>query len=75
MAKEKWIQKINLKKGALTKTASKHGAIKKGNGIKKAWLKKAAKGEGVSKTTAKRARLALSFSKFKKGKSGKGKKK
>lgn len=62
---KKWIPK-NLKKGALTKTAKAHGAIKKGNGIKTSWLKKAAKGQGVSKTTAKRARLALTFRKMRK---------
>lgn len=62
---KKWIPK-DLKKGALTKTAQRHGAIKKSNGIKTSWLKQAAKGKGVSKTTQKRANLALTFKGFKK---------
>ena len=65
---KKWIQKIDLKKGALSKTAQRHGAIKKGNGIKTSWLKQAASGKNVSKTTAKRAQLALKFKSFKKKK-------
>lgn len=63
-----WMSKLapRLKKGALTKTAKQHGAIKKSNGIKTSWLKKAAKGKGVSKLTKKRAVLALTFRKNKK---------
>lgn len=69
-SKSKWIQNAVKKPGALRATAARHGALK--NGIKKAWLKKAAKGHGVSKKTAQRARLAMTFSKMRKSK---GKKK
>lgn len=67
-----WMSKLvkspKFQKGALTKTAKQHGAIKKSNGIKTSWLKKAAKGKGVSKLTAKRAQLALKFKSFRKKK-------
>ena len=71
MAKDKkWVQKVTqspkFKKDALTKTAQRHGAIKKSNGIKTSWLKQASKGKGVSKTTATRARFALKLKGFKK---------
>lgn len=61
-----WIKTAIKKPGSLRKTAKQHGAVK--NGIDKVWLKKAAKGEGVSKKTASRARLAIKLSSFKKNK-------
>ena len=62
--KKKWIPK-NLKKGALTETASKEGAVAEGTGnIMMPWLRKKAKGKGK---TAKRAKLAIAFRGFKKG--------
>lgn len=60
---KKWIGKMDLKKGALTATAKRAGALKKDGDIKVAWLKEKAKGDGV---TAKRAKLALTFRKMKK---------
>lgn len=59
----KWMQKLDLKKGALTSTAKRAGALKKDGDIKVSWLREKAKGDGV---TAKRARLALTFRKAKK---------
>lgn len=63
-----WVRKVTkspkFKKGALRATAKRHGALK--NGISKGWLKKAAKGKGVSPKTAQRARLALTFRKMRK---------
>ena len=61
--KKKWIQKINMKKGALRKTAKKAGALK--DGIAAKWLEKAAKAGGK---LGKRARLAKVFRKFTKKK-------
>ena len=51
--------------GALTETAKASGGTKEGGGIKQDWLKKKAKGKG---TTARRARLALTLKKLRKGK-------
>ena len=62
--KNDWIKGAIKKPGALRKTAKRHGAVK--NGIDPNWLEKAAKGEGVSKKTAQRARLAKSLKSFKK---------
>lgn len=62
--KKKWIKNAIKHPGALTKTAKKAGAVKKGGGIKGSWLKKEAKGKG---TTAKRARLAQTLKKLRKG--------
>lgn len=56
---EKWMQKLNLKKGSLRKTLG----VKKGEKIPARELNEAASGEGVSKKTAKRARLAKVFKK------------
>lgn len=61
--KKNWIGKMDLDKGALTRTAKRAGALKKDGDIKVAWLKDKAKGDGV---TAKRARLALTFRKMRK---------
>jgi hypothetical protein len=70
MAKKKnWISGAIKKPGALRKTAKQHGALK--NGIDPKWLEKAAKGEGVSKKTAQRARLAKTLKGFKKKKGSK----
>ncbi len=65
-SKSKWIQNAVKKPGALRATAARHGALK--NGIKKSWLKKAAKGQEVSKKTKKRAQLAMTLSKMRKSK-------
>jgi len=65
----KWIQKAIKKPGALRATAARHGALK--NGISKSWLKKAASGKGVSKTTARRARLAVTLKGMRKPKAKK----
>jgi transposase-like protein len=70
-AKKNWMQHAVKKPGALRQTAARHGALK--NGIKSGWLKKAAKGKGVSPLTAKRARLALVFKKATKARSNKAK--
>jgi hypothetical protein len=61
-----WIKGAIRKPGSLTKTAKQHGAVK--NGIDPKWLEKAAKGEGVSKKTAQRARLAKTLKKMRKSK-------
>ncbi len=53
------MQNLDLKKGALRKTLG----VKKGKNIPEGKLEKAAEGEGVSKKTAKRARLAEVFKK------------
>jgi hypothetical protein len=60
---EKWIQKMHLKKGALTSTAAKHDGIKSGGGIKNTFLHEAASGK-YGALTKKRAVLALSFKKM-----------
>ncbi len=60
---DKWIQKIHLKKGALTATAKEHGGIKPQGGIKDTFLHSAAAGKYGEKTR-KRANLALSFKKM-----------
>ena len=54
-----WMQDLDLKKGALRKTLG----VKKGKNIPSKELNEAAKGEGVSEKTAKRARLAKVFKK------------
>jgi len=56
----KWIQKAIKHKGALRKALG----VKKGKNIPKSKLKKAAKKKG---TLGKRARLAITLSKFKRG--------
>lgn len=56
---KKWMQKLDLKKGALRKTVG----VKKGQKIPMEELDEAAKGGGVSAKTAKRARLAKVFRK------------
>jgi len=56
----KWIQKAIKHKGALMKSLG----IKKGQKIPTSKLKKAAKKKG---TLGKRARLAITLSKFKRG--------
>jgi len=56
---KKWMQNLDLKKGALTKTLG----VKKGDKIPSKELNEAAEGEGVSPKTAKRARLAKVFKK------------
>lgn len=61
-----WIAGAIKKEGALRATAKRHGALK--NGIDPKWLEKASKGEGVSKTTQKRAVLAKTLKGFKKKK-------
>ena len=57
-----WVQNAVKHPGALRATAKKAGAMTKKGTIKKSWLKEKAKG---SNKTAARARLALTFSKFK----------
>ncbi len=64
MGKTKWIQKANLKKGALRKTLG----TKKGKKIPVKTLKKAAAGKGVSKLTEKRAKTAMTLKKIRKKK-------
>jgi len=64
MAKRKpkrWIKGAISKKGALTATAKRAGAVKSDGSIKISWLRKKAKGSGK---TAKRARLALTLRKL-----------
>ena len=56
MAK-KWIQKLKIKKGALTDKAAKAGAIHGGK-IDEGWLKSHA---SKNDTTGKQARLAIAF--------------
>lgn len=56
---KKWMQNLDLKKGALRKTLG----VKKGEKIPSDELEKAAEGEGVSKKTKKRAQLAETFRK------------
>jgi hypothetical protein len=63
MAKQ-WIQKAIKKPGSLRKTLG----AKKGQDIPVAKLERAAKGEGVSKKTEKRAELALTLRKLRKKK-------
>jgi len=64
MAKNnRWIQGAIKHPGALTRTAKRAKAIKKGGGIKKAWLNKAAKKPG---RLGKQARLALNLSRMRK---------
>lgn len=65
VAKKNWIQKAIKNPGALRAQAAKEGAITSKGTISKEWLKKKAKGSG---TTARRARLALTLSKLRKGK-------
>ena len=55
-AKKKWIQGAIKHPGALTATARRAGALKKGGGIKRAWVRKQAKKKGK---IGARARLAL----------------
>lgn len=64
MAKRKpkrWIKSAISKKGALTATARRAGALKADGSIKVSWLRQKAKGSGV---TARRARLALTLRKL-----------
>lgn len=67
-SKENWLGPVvkKMEKGALRAIAKRHGALK--NGIDPKWLEKASKGEGVSKTTQKRAVLAKTLKGFKKKK-------
>lgn len=58
---EKWIGEIDLKEGALRATARREGAMTERGTIKVSWLRKKAKGKGI---TARRARLALKFRGF-----------
>ncbi len=60
-----WMGSAVKKPGALRATAAAQGGMGPGGKIKRAWLAKAAKGKGK---TAKRARLAETFSKFRPGK-------
>lgn len=60
---EHWIQKIGMKKNALTKTAQKEGGVKKEGGIKESFLNKAASGKFGEKTQ-KRAILAKTLKSF-----------
>lgn len=61
-----WIEKATSKnKGALTKTAKKHGGETKKGTIKKSFLDEAAKGE-FGKKTEKRAELAKTLKKMNK---------
>lgn len=57
---KKFIQAMDLKKGALRKTLG----AKKGKDIPLSKIKKAAAGKGVSKKTEKRAELALTLRKL-----------
>lgn len=59
-----WIQGAIKHPGALTETAKKGGGMGKGGKIKGEWLAKKAKGIGV---TARRARLAMTLKKLRKG--------
>ena len=61
---KQWIQKAIKKPGALRETLG----VKKGKDIPVSKLKKAAKGDGVSKKTEKRAELALTLRKLNKKK-------
>jgi len=63
--KKKWIQKIDLKKGALKSLAKKEGALTKKGTIKVSWLREKAKEGG---TVGRRARLALTLRKLHKSK-------
>jgi hypothetical protein len=63
---KKWVQNMDLKKGALTTKAKKAGGIKKGGGIKESFLTKAEK--SPNPTTRKQAVLAETFKKMKGGK-------
>ena len=60
MKKKKWINAAIKKPGALRKTLG----VKKGEKIPAKKLNKAAKGIGVSKKTAQRARLAKTLKKM-----------
>lgn len=62
---EKWIQKAIKNPGALRAQAKKEGALTKQGTIKVSWLRKKAK-QGNT-TVAKRARLALTLRKIRKG--------
>ena len=62
----KWIQKANIKKGALTKKAKAAGELNKKGDIKDSWVDKVAankKGK-YSKKTEKQAELAKTFKKM-----------
>jgi len=61
MAKKKWIAGAIKKKGALTATARRAGAMTKKGTIKGSWLAKAAKAKGK---LGKRARLAKTLRKL-----------
>lgn len=60
MAKDKWIQSMDLKKGALTETARQHGAITREGTISADFLHNAAAGKYGS-VTEKRAELAITL--------------
>ena len=67
MANKNWIQKIDIKKGALTKLAEKKGGVKKSGGLKKSFIDKAASGK-MGKKAQKQAVLAKTFAKMRKKK-------
>lgn len=62
----KWIQRAIKNPGALRAQAKREGAITKKGAISREWLEEKAR-QG-STTTARRARLALTLSKLRKGK-------
>lgn len=67
---KKWIQKADIKKGALTKKAKAAGELTKKGDIKDDWIDKVAankKGK-YSKKTEKQAELAKTFKKMRKKK-------
>lgn len=64
VAKDKWIQDMHMKKGALTKTAQKHHGVTKRGDLSDKFLDAAAEGEYGPKTK-KRANLAKNFKKMK----------
>lgn len=67
---KKWIQKANIKKGALTKKAKAAGQLTKEGDIKDQWIEKVAanKSGQYSKKTQQQARLALTFRRMRKRK-------
>lgn len=65
-AKNKWVQKLDIKKGALRAQAKREGALT--NGISKKWMKKKLADPKTKSTTKKRIRLAQTFSKMRKAK-------
>lgn len=63
MKDKNWMASAVSKPGALKQTAKREGALTPKGTIQKKWLHKKATGSGV---TAKRARLALTFDRFRK---------